>query len=354
VRKGDIMKKRAISLALVVGLAITLTALPLLTACPQTSSPVSGERPQNVKLTIIGFTAGTSLQLRADAVAEALRVEYPDWTVTSLATKGSADNLDKRIAGETDFFFATNPRQVEIQSQGPLYPDIDFEKATAYSVVMPVSPSYAHFFVLGKTGLTAIRDMVDQKYPFTVGSVGGSEYVFYQILEHYSVSWAEAEAWGAKHESVSIGGPTGVEALESGRIDIAFVWSGIPSPPYMGVTFDLRLLPIDDPGLVEMFKGYGFHEASIPAGTYPFVTEDTPTMAQIEALAARPDLPDDVVYYAVKALFNHKDILTAAHAEFASQLTPEAVVDFVARAEQSGLPVHPGAMKFYREMGWVE
>jgi TRAP transporter TAXI family solute receptor len=348
------MRKRGRALALVVGLAAILAMLPLLVACPGTSAPPAGERPQNVKLTIIGFRAGTSLQLRADAVAEALRVEYPDWTVTSLATKGSADNLNKRIAGETDFFVATNPRQIEIKSQGPSYPDIDFEKVTAYSVVMPVSPQYAHFFVLGKTGLTAISDMVDQKYPFTAGCVGGSEYVFYQILEHYGASWAEAEAWGARHESVSIGAPTGVEALESGRIDTAFVWSGIPSPPYMGVTFDLRLLPIDDPGLVEMFKGYGFYEATIPAGTYPFVTEDIPTMASIEPLAVRPDLPEDVVYYAVKALFNHKDILIAAHAEFEGQLTPEAVAAFLTKAEQSGMTVHPGAMKFYREMGWVE
>jgi TRAP transporter TAXI family solute receptor len=348
------MKKRAISLALVVGLVLVLAALPLLAACPGTSAPPAGERPQNVKLTIMGFTAGTSLQLRADAVAEALRVEYPDWTVTSLATKGSADNISKRIAGEIDFFFATAPRPLEIQSEGPLYPEIDYEAATAYSLVMPVSPRYVHFFALGKTGFTSIRDIVDRKYPFTIGCVAAPEFVFYRILEHYGSSWAEAEAWGARHESVSIGAPTGVEALQSGRIDTALVWSGIPSPPYMGVTFDLRLLPIDDPGLVEMFKGYGFYEDTIPAGTYPFVTEDIPTMAEIQPLAVRPDMPEDVVYYAVKALFNHKDILIAAHAEFATQLAPEAVATFLARAEQSDLTVHPGAMKFYREMGWVE
>jgi TRAP transporter TAXI family solute receptor len=348
------MRKRGRALALVVGLAAILAMLPLLVACPGTSAPPAGERPQNVKLTIIGFRAGTSLQLRADAVAEALRVEYPDWTVTSLATKGAAENISKRIAGDTDFFFASAPRAVDLQSEAPLYPDIDYAAATAYSVVMPVSPHYVHFFVLGKTGLTAIRDMVDRKYPFTVGCVASPEFVFYRILEHYGTSWAEAEAWGARHEAVSIGAPTGAEALQAGTIDIAFVWSGIPSPPYMGITFDLKLLPIDDPGLVEMFKEYGFYESAIPADTYPFVTEDIPTMAEIQPLAVRPDISEDIVYYAVKALFNHKDILIAAHAEFASQLTPEAVVAFLTKAEQSGMTVHPGALKFYQEMGWVE
>lgn len=348
------MRKRKISLIVVVGLAIILAALPLLVACPGTSSPPAGDRPKDVKLTIIGFRAGTSVQLRADAVAEAIRVEYPDWTVTSLATKGSADNVSKRIAGETDFFFVTSPRPVELRAEAPLYPDIDFESATAYSVVMPGAPRYVHFFVMDSTGITSIQDMVDSRYPFTVGCVGGPEYVFSQILEHYGASWAEAEAWGARHESVSIGAATGPEALQAGKIDTAFVWTGIPSPPYMGVTFNLGLLPVDDPGLVEMFGELGFYEDTIPAGTYPFVTEDIPTMADIQFLAVRPDLPEDVVYYAVKALFKHKDILIAAHAEFESQLTPEAVVAMLEKAERFGLPVHPGALKFYQEMGWVE
>lgn len=349
------MKKRGTSVVIwAIGLALVLATLPLTAACPGTSSPPAAERPQNVKLTIVGFTAGTSLQLRADAVAEAIRVEYPDWRVTSLATKGAADNISKRIAGEMDFFFVTAPRAVEIQSEAPLYPEIDYEQATAYSLVMPVSPHYVHFFALGKTGLTSIRDMVDRKYPFTVGCVAAPEFVFSKILEHYGASWAEAEAWGARQESVSIGAPTGVEALQAGRIDIAFVWSGIPSPPYMGVTFDLKLLPVDDPGLVQMFEEFGFYEATIPAGTYPFVTEDIPTMGEIQPLAAHPGLPEDIVYYAVKALFNHKDILIAAHAEFESQLTPEAVATFLARAEQFSLPIHPGALKFYQEMGWAE
>jgi len=349
------MRKRRISVVLgVIWLALILATLPLMAACARPAPPAPGERPQNVKLTIIGHFAGTSLQLRADAIAEAIRVEYPDWRVTSLATKGTADNMSKRIAGETDFFFATFPRPVEVQFQAPLHPEIDFEEATAYSLVMPTSPLYVHFFALGKTKLASIRDIVDRKYPFTVGCISTPEFVFSRILEHYGTSWAEAEAWGARHESVSAGTLAGPETLQAGKIDIAFVWSGIPSPPYMGVTFDLKLLPIDDPGLVEMFKGLGYYEATIPAGTYPFVTEDIPTVAYTEFLAVRPDMPEDIVYYTVKALFNHKDILIAAHAEFERQLTPEAIATSLARVEQFGLSIHPGALKFYQEMGWVE
>lgn len=349
------MKKRGISVVLgVICLVLVLATLPLAAACPPASSPEPGEHPQNVQLTLMGFVAGTSMQLRIDAVAEAIRVEYPDWTVTSLATKGSADNTSRRIAGEVDFYMSLLPRNVEIQSHAPLYPDIDFEAATAYSVVMPTSRHYVHCFALGKTGLNSIEDIVEQKYPITIGYLGACEFVFHRILEYYGTSWAEAEAWGARSEPVSVGSPAGPEALQAGSIDTAFIWTGMPNPPYMGVTFDLKLLPIDDPGLVDMFKELGFYEVTIPAGTYPFVTEDISTMGDTEFLVVRPDMPEDIVYYTVKALFNHKDILIAANTEFESQMAPEAVAASLAQIEQSGLPVHPGALKFYREMGWVE
>jgi TRAP transporter TAXI family solute receptor len=346
-----IIRRRAL-LALCV--ILILANLPLACVESAPTSPPEG-RPQDIELTIFGFIAGTSMQLRADAIAEAIRVEYPDWRVTSVTPGGEAKLISKRIEGKADYFLTMYPRLLEIEVQAPLQPEIDFEQATAYSLVVPTSPRYVHFFAMGKTGLTSIRDIVDKKYPFKAGTgAGGAKLLFSKILEYYGTSWTEAESWGAKHEIVHIATSEGAEALQAGRADIGLSWCGIPNPPFMGVTFDLKLLPIDDPGLVEMFKALGYYEATIPAGTYPFVTEDIPTMAETEFLAVRPDMPEDIVYYTVKALFNHKDILVATHAEFESQLTPEAVAASLVISQRTGVPFHSGALKFYREMGWVE
>lgn len=343
--------KRVTLLTLCLMLALT-TLLP---ACAQPEPTPPGDRPQNIDLTILGFRAGTSMQLRADAIAEAIRVEYPDWRVASLAPGGEAQLLEKRIADEYDYLVTPYPRLLELEVHVPLRPEIDFAKATEYSVVMPTSPHYIHFFALGKTGLTSIKDIVDKKYPFKVGTgLGGSKLLFTKILEHYGSSLEEAEAWGAKHEVVITSTPAGVEALQTGRIDLGFTWSGIPNPPFMGATFDLKLLPIDDPGLVEMFESLGYFKTIIPAGTYPFVTEDVPAMAETEFLAVRSDVSDDIVYYTLKALFNNKYILVAAHADFEAQLEPEAIASSLAVIEKAGIPIHPGALKYYQEQGWIE
>lgn len=340
----------------VVLLVVFMALAVLLTACPRLEpTTTSGDRPQDVELTILGFMTGTTFQLRADAIAEALRLEYPDWKVNSIAPGGESQMVSKRLAGEGEFFLTPYVRQLEIEVQAPLHPEIDYEKETAYNLVVPTAPQYIHFVALGKTGLTSISDIVDQKYPFTVGvGPGGSRMQLEKILEYYGTSMAEAESWGAKQEFVVVTAQGGVEALQSGRIDTGISWSGLPCPSYMGVTFDLRILPVDDPGLVEMLKAIGYYEVTIPAETYPFLSEDIPTVASTSHLAVRPEISEDIVYYVVRAVFNQKDLLVAAQPDFADQLTPEAVLDSVDISRVTGITFHPGALKYYREMGWID
>jgi len=343
--------KRGMLLAVCVILALAI----LLPACAEPVPTPPQERPQNVELTILGFLVGTSSQLRVEAIAEAIRMEYPDWKVASPAAGGEAQEVSRIIAGEADFYISLYPRPLEIEFQAPLHPEIDYEQATAYSLVMPSAPRYIHFFARGNTGLSSIREIVDQKRQLTWGiGAGGSTLLVDKVLEHYGTSWEEAESWGIKRETVYMSAMEGAEALQSGRVDIGLTWAGLPCPAYLGVTFDLKLLPVDDPGLVQMFKELGYYEATIPAGTYPFVTEDIPTVAETSHLVVKPDLPEDVVYYSLKAIFNHKDILFAATPEAEKEITPEAIAASVARSQETGIPFHPGALRFYREMGWIK
>jgi hypothetical protein len=309
----------------------------------------------NVTLSVVGFTAGSSTQLRADAIAEAVRLEHPDWKVTSMAAGGEARLMEKRMSGEADLFFPPSPRALELQVQTPLHPNEDFEELTGYRVVLPSSLVWLHLLARSDIGFDEPSDLVTQRYPFTAGCGSGvMNLLFMNMLQYYGSDLDEAESWGAKLEVVLLSSAEGVEALESGRIDVGLTWAGLPSAPFLGLDSDVKTLPIEDAGLVRMFESLGCIPEVIPAGTYPFVTRDVPTVAAPQPLVARAELPDDVVYGVVKAVFRHSELLSAAYADSARHMTPEAVAAAVALCERTGDAFHPGALRFYREMGWVD
>jgi TRAP transporter TAXI family solute receptor len=82
----------------------------------------------------------------------------------------------------------------------------------------------------------------------------------------------------------------------------------------------------------------------VPAGTYPGQDEDIRTAAQPNFLAVRADVEDDVVYEVTKVIFDNLSFLYSVHKATRVMTLDNAV-------EGLPVPLHPGAVRFYRERG---
>lgn len=82
----------------------------------------------------------------------------------------------------------------------------------------------------------------------------------------------------------------------------------------------------------------------IPAGTYSCVNEDVGAVAVTAVIVASEDLSEDVVYEFTKALFESKDELINANAQW-KHLDPEV------SCQHGNVPLHPGAERYYKEIG---
>jgi TRAP transporter TAXI family solute receptor len=82
----------------------------------------------------------------------------------------------------------------------------------------------------------------------------------------------------------------------------------------------------------------------IPSGTYPSLHEDYHTVGLYNFAIIHRDVPDDLVYRIVKAVFEHQQELVSAHP--AAKETVPANLD-----RDTFLPLHPGAARYYREIG---
>jgi len=85
----------------------------------------------------------------------------------------------------------------------------------------------------------------------------------------------------------------------------------------------------------------------IPAGTYDGQSEDVATIAISNYLITHEEVAEDVVYAMTKSMFENLDQLVAAHAAAKGIELDNAV-------KGMAVPVHPGAEKYYKEVGVMQ
>ena len=84
---------------------------------------------------------------------------------------------------------------------------------------------------------------------------------------------------------------------------------------------------------------------TIKAGTYPNQDKDVKTSAIKMVMFCRGDLPEDVVYQLTKTLWEHMDELGQSQKNLKGLTAENAVKDI------ADIPLHPGAAKYYKEIG---
>jgi uncharacterized protein len=138
-----------------------------------------------------------------------------------------------------------------------------------------------------------------------------------------------------------------MEQVASGELDGLAAFAGIPMPglAQLDAKEPLEYLQPSPDQVAKVREAFPELTPSlIPAGTYPSLTTDYRTFGLYNFAIVNEDLPDDLVYKIVKAVFEHHQELVDAHP--AAKETLPANVD-----RDTFLPFHPGAVRYYREIG---
>jgi TRAP transporter TAXI family solute receptor len=138
------------------------------------------------------------------------------------------------------------------------------------------------------------------------------------------------------------------EKLSKGQIDALFFVGGAPVPLVRELLQGGRafLVPIAGAPRSKLLKAaHSLSAAAIPAGVYPN-GGPVQTVGVRAVLVANDSLPDSVAYGVVRALFNpaNRSMLTGSHRSAQAIGIDTAAVNPPA-------PLHPGAARFYKEMG---
>jgi TRAP transporter TAXI family solute receptor len=129
-------------------------------------------------------------------------------------------------------------------------------------------------------------------------------------------------------------------------IDAVFGVTGSPAPWLLDLetTHKVKLIQMSDDDFARVLKAYPFWGVDeIPANTYKDQTEPYKAVSFWNFVVIRKDILDDVAYDLVKATYDHyKDLLLV-------DKSAEGVK--TANVPKMTVPLHPGALRYYKEMG---
>jgi len=111
---------------------------------------------------------------------------------------------------------------------------------------------------------------------------------------------------------------------------------------------ETRIVPLDEATIAKLVKDYvGYSRITLKAGTYPWLKQDVPTANSPVVLVTNAKVPDEVVYNMLKVLFENSATLVNVHEVMKSFVPENAAADPV-------IPMHPGALRYYQQVGAVK
>lgn len=148
---------------------------------------------------------------------------------------------------------------------------------------------------------------------------------------------------------VYVGYGPSADAMQNGQVAGMGTPAGAPvsavTKAVANMGDDVVVLDFTDEQLKQADGGLGlWTRYVIPKGTYPGQAKDINTIAQPNFLAARSDVDEDAVYQITKTVYENLPFLNAIHGATKAMAIEKAIAGLP-------MPLHPGAAKYYQEVG---
>ncbi len=193
------------------------------------------------------------------------------------------------------------------------------------------------------SGINTVEDLIGRK--ISVGAAGSTtvdEATVHLSLYGKTLDDLKAEYMGTSESA---------DAISNKQLEGVWVMAGTPNAAVTQImtTCDAKLLPIPAQTVDALKVEYPWYASTvIPAGTYAGQDEDVETSAVKLTLFITADVDEETVYQMTKVFWENWDYLTETHAALKKADPKEACNDV------AGVEIHPGAARYYREIGIME
>jgi TRAP transporter TAXI family solute receptor len=200
-------------------------------------------------------------------------------------------------------------------------------------------PQYFQVVTLADANIRRIEDLRGKSVAIQPRG-NTAEVVTRHILQAAGLSYSDIRANFQASYTDAVG------LMRDGHAVAFTLGTTIPASSVMDLASARQIRFIDLSPYAEAMKriNAGYNIGPIPANTYPQQADPVPKVVYSAHLIASCDQPEERIYRMVQLMFQNLSALTPINRALQG-LTPAAA------AEDIGVPLHPGAARFYREQG---
>jgi len=304
--------------------------------------PSTEDSPAERRFLSVGTAPpGGTFFILGGAIAQVVSQNRGDltWEVSAEATKGTQENIRRLASGELDFALANAAiSYFAVRGEGA------WGSKQGIQTVMTMAPNVALFITQKSSGIKSLQGLKGKRV--VVGVAGaGFEYFIRPILAAHDITYDDFTPLYNTQTGT-------VDMLADGSAAAAFLGGAIPTASITQVSASQSIffIPFGEAEKDNLFKSYPFFgPATIPADTYRGQTETFSGMnvGNMQLITAAA-LDEETVYNFTKILYEKRAEVVKIHPA-GRAINPKNIV------KDTGTTFHPGAIRFYKEIGiWPE
>lgn len=280
---------------------------------------------------------GGAFAVVGGALAEVLNEFRGDnnWRVQAKGTKGSQENIRRLDSGDLQLALSNSA----ISFFG-VRGEAGWEKEYEIRAVATLAPNVAMFITQQDSGVETIADLAGKRVMVGVGGAGFEMFVRPLLAAH-----------GITYDDFTpvYGTQTGaVDMLGDGSIKAAFLGGAVPTGSITQAcsTYNIHFVPFDSAARQELIEEYPFFRpVTVTADKYSDLGADYAGLnVGSMHLITSSDQDEERIYQVTKTIWEHRQEVADRHP--AGRAINENNV-----ARYTGTEFHPGAVRFYREIG---
>ena len=322
------------SISIVTGLSTTILLISLMTY-----SPAEAQLSKKYELSWGTIVAGGAWQIIGSAMLEDVKKANPNITGANVPSTPTA-TLMAIHQGKFNMGFSLTDSTAEAWDGEGYFKSMG--QVRNIRSLMTLYPQATHIVVRADSDIKKIEDLRGKRVsPAARGLSNDIE--AQRLLKLYGMSYSDVKVQFLSFED------SAVQFIDGHLDSLLFLTIPFPFAPVINVNShrQVRLMSIPDDKIAQLTKFRGVEAYTLPTGLYKGVDYPVKGIAVRAHLVVAENMPDELAYAIVKAIAGN-------YSRYPSVLKSMEYARAEDMGKDVGIPLHPGALKYYKERGLIK